>query len=101
MGLTVTLESESGAATETVRDPRNLLKNVLPEEGSGFPWAETIIWFGDTTFNCMQADRLRCEWARFIEGTRDPDTASLLQQIDVLLQRCVTGTHLYVKFWGD
>lgn len=102
MGLVVTLQSETGAAIETVMDPRNLLKGVFPRsEDSGFPWAETIIWYGDTTFNCMQADRLRREWARFLEATRDPETVALLRKIDGLLQRCVVGTHLYVKFLGD
>jgi len=102
MGLTVTLQGEDGAAIETVEDPSNLLHAVLTgEPGAGLPWAETIDWYGDTTFNHIQAGRLREEWARLLAVARDRETVALLRQIDGLLQSCATGVHLHVKFWGD
>ena len=62
MGLTMTLQGETGKVIDTVEDHRNLLHAVLPRgPGSGLPWAETIDLFGDTTFNRTQATRLREE----------------------------------------
>ena len=102
MGLTVALQDEDGEAIDTVEDPRNLLHAVLSlEPGAGLPWAETIDWYGDTTFNRVQAARLREEWARVLDVVRDTETVTLLRQIDGMLQRCSEGVHLYVKFWGD
>jgi hypothetical protein len=102
VGFAVKLEDENGRAIETVVDPRNLLHQVLEKvDESSFPWAATVDWYDDTTFNHLQAERLQGELARLLDSIEDPETRSLLQQIDGLLTRCISGIHMYVKFWGD
>jgi hypothetical protein len=82
MGMTVALENEDGTKIARIEDPPNVLHRVLPRsENPAFQWADTIDWYGDTSFNYLQAGRLRIE-------------------IDELLQRCSSGRLLYVKFYG-
>jgi hypothetical protein len=102
VGLTVALQDEHGRTVESVGDSRNLLHSVLPgPDDSRYPWAGTIDWYGDTTFNRTQAERLRTEWFQLRAAVPDPDTQALLLEIQKLIDRCAAGTHLYVKFWGD
>lgn len=102
VGISVVLEGEAGEALETVHDPRNLLHRVLPPpDDTSFQWVSTIDWYGDTTFNHLQAPLVRAEWQRLICLSREPETKALLQQIDRFLERCSSEVHLYVKFYGD
>ena len=102
MGISVVLRGERGAALATVHDPVNVLHRVLPPpEGTSFQWVSTIDWYGDTTFNRLQAPLVRAEWRRLIAASQDPETVSLLEQIDHLLERCSSEVHVYVTFHGD
>ncbi len=102
MGISAALEREDGTVLETVHDERNLLHRVLPPpEDPTFHWVSTIDWYGDTTFNRLQAARLRVEWAQLIRSSGDPETKALLQRIDDLIGRCSSEVHRYVKFYGD
>jgi hypothetical protein len=79
-----------------------MIVRALPDpDEARFPWASTIDWYGDTTFNRRQAELLRKEWAILIQNAVNEETRTLLQQVDELLQHCVSGVHLYVKFYGD
>jgi hypothetical protein len=102
MGITTTLETETGEKLATVEDPTNLLHRTLPEPGArGFQWANTIDWYGDTSFNYLQVARLREEWSGLRRAARDRETVALLEAIDELLRRAESERHLYVKFYGD
>jgi hypothetical protein len=102
MGITVALENEDGTQIETAEDPRNLFHRVLPApEDPGFQWAGTIDWYGNTTFNPLQAERLLNEWRRLIKATTDAETLALLRRVETFLVRCSTEVHTYVKFYGD
>jgi hypothetical protein len=102
MGMTVTLESEDGTPEASIEDPTNILHRVLPSPGdAAFQWANTIDWYGDTTFNRLQAPLLREEWKILVARANDAAAAALLREVDQLLDRCANGTHLYVKFYGD
>jgi hypothetical protein len=100
--MSVVLEGETGTALQTVDDPRNLLHRVLPPpEDASYQWISTIDWYGDTTFNRLQAPLVRAEWQRLIGVAREPEAKALLQRIDELLERCSSEVHLYVTFSGD
>jgi hypothetical protein len=102
MGITVALETEDGSRQAVVEDPTNVLHRVLPDaEDHAFQWAGTIDWYGNTTFNSLQAQALRKEWSRLIAAAEQPADAVLLRRIDDLLVRAADGLHLYVKFYGD
>ena len=102
MGITVTLEKEDGTQLSKIEDAGNLLHRVLPApENSSFIWAGTIDWYGDTTFNYLQAGKLRDEWKKLIRQSKDAETSNVLNQIGKLLDRCTLERHLYIKFYGD
>jgi hypothetical protein len=101
MGITVGLEDENGTALETLDDTALLLRVLPPVGDSSFPWMSTIDRYGDTTFNRLQAPKVRAELQRLIRASSAPDTTAHLQRIDALLERCVAEPHLYVKFYGD
>ena len=102
MGVDVRLEDEAGKEIAFIGDPKGLIVSALPDpDDKRFPWASTIDHYGDTTFNRRQAELLRNEWAVLIRNAADDETRTLLRQVDELLQRCVSGVHLYVKFYGD
>jgi len=102
MGITVALQTEDGSRLAVVEDPANVLHRVLPDvEDSAFQWAGTIDWYGDTTFNSLQAQALRKEWDRLIRSAEGGTDAPFLRQVDELLRRAAEEVHLYVKFYGD
>lgn len=105
MAINVALEDENGKRIFFVEEPigtpiAGIIRKAI-ESGTRFPWASTIDPYGDTTFNRRQAELLRKEWAILIQNVADEKTKALLQQVDNLLQQCVSGVHLYVKFYGD
>src|SRR5258705_7994170 len=62
MGITIRREAENGSALAVVEDPRNPLHLALPApEDPQFVWAGAIDWYGDTTFNRVQAAKLHAE----------------------------------------
>lgn len=102
MGITVKLEAEDGHEIQRVEDPANVLHRALSEQGtSTLCWARTIDWYGDTVFNRLQAGLLREEWVMLIRSAADETSKEVLEQIDKLLQKCASGNHIYVKFYGD
>ncbi len=102
MGLIVKLQNEEGVPLDVVEDRHNVLYRVLSGiEDAEFQWASTIDFYGDTMFNYLQAPRLRAEWRRILETCEDPDARQLLMRIDALVERCSSGVHLYVRFYGD
>jgi hypothetical protein len=102
VGLDVRLEDEAGKEIAFIGDPKGLIVRALPDPNEArFPWASMIDWYGDTTFNRRQAELLRKEWAILIQNAVNEEARMLLQQVDELLQRCVSDVHLYVKFYGD
>lgn len=103
MAFNVALEDENGIKIAFIGEPMGapIARGVSKAVGSRFPWASSIDPYGDTTFNYLQAKRLRNEWAILIAEADDAAVKEVLEQIDGLLQRCASGTHLYVKFYGD
>ena len=98
----VTLEDENGKEINRVENYGDVLTLALPEyDDPRFPWTNTIDMYGDTTFNRIQAELLRKEWAILIEEAADEKTKEMLAQVDAILERCVSGVHLYAKFYGD
>jgi hypothetical protein len=102
VGVDVLLQDESGKEVAFIGDPKNLIVRTLPDSNDArFAWANTIDCYGDTTFNHLQAKLLRKEWSILIQNAANQETKMLLQEVDELLQRCISGVGLYVKFIGD
>ena len=102
MAFNVALEDESGNKIALVVEPVGvpIARSVSKAVGPRFPWASTIDPYGDTTFNHIQAELLRKEWAILIQEAEDEKAKDALLQVDEVLQRCVSE-RLYVKFYGD
>lgn len=101
MGITVVLEDENGARVDALDDTVLLNRVVSSVDDRSHPWLSTIDPYGDTTFNHLQAPKVRSELQRLIQASSDPETAAYLRHVDALFERCVTTPHLYVKFYGD
>lgn len=102
MGFRIVVETEDGTQVDSVEDPENLLHRILPtSESKEYRWAPTIDWYGDTTFNYLQVEKLLVEWERLTLAYTNPAYQSLLRQVDRLLRHCTQERHLYLKFIGD
>lgn len=102
MGLTVRLENERGEPLEQVEDPTNVLHRLLPDpKDAGYVHLTAIDWYGDTVFNHSQAPRFLEEWRRMAANASTPADSALLRAVERLAERVATGTHLYLKFYGD
>jgi hypothetical protein len=104
MGITVILETESGAPLATVEDPTNVLHRLLPEiEKPGYPHLSSIDSYGDTVFNRLQAPSLLAEWERLDAeaGVLSVEERRVLDGIRELAERLKDEVHVYLKFYGD
>jgi hypothetical protein len=102
MGLTVVLETETGAPLEQVEDPTNVLHRLLPSpEDTRYRCAGVIDWYGDTVFNRMQAPQFLEEWRQISIGASGPDESALMKSIERMAERVANEVHLYLKFYGD
>jgi len=102
MGLTVRLENERGEPLEQVEDPANVLHRLLPDpKDASYLHLTTIDWYGDTVFNHFQAPRLLEEWRRMAASASTHAESALLKAVERLAEQVASGTHLYLKFYGD
>lgn len=102
MGITTALETEDGEQLGTIEDPTNVLHRVLPEVGDPkYQCLSRIDWYGDTTFNNLQAPQLLAEWETLNTNDRDRETERVLDGIRELAERLREERHVYLKFYGD
>lgn len=102
MGITVVLETEDGKQVESVEDPTNVLHRVLPEVGDpNYQCLSRIDWYGDTTFNYLQAPQLLAEWRGLEIEKSDAETKRVVISIRGLAERLQGERHVYLKFYGD
>ena len=99
MGLFICLQKEKGDQIEGVADDRNILHQLLPQDGGGI--LSGIDWYGDTTFNGQQMTQFIPAWQEILARASTEEDKALLLSIEALAQRCASGTHLYLKFIGD
>jgi hypothetical protein len=101
MGLSAVLENETGEQLERVDDHANVLHGILPgPEDSTYRCAGFIDWYGDTTFNYLQAPLFLEDWRR-LEALAGPRETAVLAAIRSLAERLRDSRHLYLKFYGD
>lgn len=102
MGITAVLETEDGKPLESVEDPTNVLHRVLPEVGDvKYQCLSHIDWYGDTTFNYLQAPQLLAEWQTLKNEKGDSETQRVIDSIRSLAERLREERHVYLKFYGD
>lgn len=98
MSLTVVLEDEHGQAIQILPDDFDY--RVLNEvDLNDFLLLKYIDFYGDTTFNSLQADDLIDDFDRL--KTTHVDQESIIQHIIDLCRICKQEVHTYIKFYGD
>ena len=102
MGITTALETEDGEQLDAIEDPTNVLHRVLPDVGNpNYQCLNRIDWYGDTTFNYLQAPQLLAEWEALTTEERDGEAERVLNGIRKLAERLREERHVYLKFYGD
>ena len=102
MGLTIVLENEFGEPLERVEDPTNILHRLLPgPEDTRYRCIGAIDWYGDTTFNYLQAPRFLDEWRRIASEASGPGEFAVMKTVEKMAERVANGRLLYLKFYGD
>ena len=102
MGIETVVEDERGTKIASFEDPTNILHRVLPaHDESGYECLNHVDWYGDTTFNRHQMSYVREELRRLTVSRRNPDELRMIEQLDMLVAKCESEPHLYLKFYGD
>lgn len=101
MGLTVVIETEDGKMLEHAEDPTNILHRLLPgPNDEEYAYLGKIDWYGDTTFNYLQAASFLREW-RTLASKAEGQERVLVDRIEQMAERLLEKRHLYLKFYGD
>jgi hypothetical protein len=61
----------------------------------------SIDWYGDTTFNGVQIDRLLAEWESLFAKAGTSEEETILLTIKNLAETSKQGVHQYLVFNGD
>ena|SRR5665213_4171252 len=102
MGLGIELQDERGGKIDSVADPKNLLRPLLPAPGDLiFILTNAIDPYGDTVFNRIQMERFLSEWTSIASRCKTQEEKELASKIASLAFRCRDEVHLYLKFIGD
>jgi hypothetical protein len=102
MGLTITLEDETGKRYQEIGDPHHFLINMINDyDVSKTSFLRFIDPYGDTVFNSLQVNEFRHELAKLRDTTKKQEEYDLLAKIDELAKKCLAGHHLYLKIYGD
>lgn len=102
MGITTALETEDGKQLDVIEDPTNTLHRVLPDvDHPSYECLNRIDWYGDTTFNYLQAPKVIAELDMLTTEERDGEAERVLNGIRELAERLRKERHVYLKFYGD
>lgn len=103
MGLIIQLEDENGHALESLAEQGGSIREVLPAPmESDYRCLCFIDPYGDTTFNRLQMQDFIAEWkGLFASAVNDAEKGSVHAEVLELAERCASGPHLYLKFYGD
>ena len=102
MGLTIQLEAEGGRVLDTIEDPKNVLRGVLPgPDAEEFPYVRYVDPYGDTIFNRLQMSLFLREWDMLARRASSAEAEALVGKVRRLAERCAREEHCYLRFIGD
>ena len=101
MGISILLEDEHGNVLETVDWPPWLDRLLPAYEDESFQCLRFIDRYGDSVFNRVQMTTLINDLERLQQQANDDTERGHLAEIGRLAERCLSGVHLYVRFYGD
>ncbi len=94
MTWTVILENGEREGVQTLSKEFTISSNRRLNE---FVLIQYLDPFGDTTFNKLQMSDL----IKDLNGLKKTDSNELIDEICELAERCKSGIHLYLTFYGD
>ena len=102
MGFEVVVEDELGNKVASFEDPKNILHSIFPtQDDINYRCLNRVDWYGDTTFNRNQIPDVRKELECLVKTRRNAEELTALNILITLAIQCETGSHLYLKFYGD
>ncbi|MGE3527195.1 MAG: hypothetical protein AB7I33_14845 [Gemmatimonadales bacterium] len=102
MGLTIVLQEKGGKILETVEDPTNVLRGVLPgPDAEDFPYLRYVDPYGDTIFNRLQMSPFLLEWGALARRTSSAEAQAILRTVRRLAETCAEEVHCFLRFVGD
>ncbi len=102
MGIDVVLETEFGAAVETLSDARGKLSKLLGKlDNERNVLLNGIDPYGDTVFNRIQMSRFLSEWQVILANASAGEECELALGVERLAKRCADEVHCHIRFVGD
>ena len=101
MGISICLLDEHGNVLETIDWPTWLDRLLPAYEDQSFQCLRFVDPYGDTQFNRVQMPTLLNELDRLSQRANSDAERSHLAEIGRLAERCLSGVHLYLRFYDD
>jgi hypothetical protein len=101
MGIHVQLKKESGEVLAEVCDPKMVLSRATHSKFSHTRLLRYLVPWGDAIFNQVQAGDLTSDIAKVKSDYPNTPLSKLLLEIEPLVERLASETHLYLWFVGD
>ncbi len=102
MPMSFQVETEAGAALESLLDRLDALTTLASEFESGaLRIAQTVDPYGNTVLNGLQIRQLFLPDLEVLGSRASADERRLLVELRGLAERCLEEPHLYLKCYGD
>ncbi len=98
MGIEVQLRTETGDILDSVGDPRSVLARADLSDSTLLRY---LVPWGDAMFNQAQADALDKDIRMLLAGQSGGPLAAMLCDIQPLVEKLKSETHIYLWFVGD
>jgi len=101
MGINVQLRGERGEVLSEVYDPKMVLSRAAHHELSDTRLLRYLMPWGDAIFNQAQAGNLTNDIAKVKSDYPNTPLSKLLLEIEPVVERLASESHLYLWFVGD
>jgi hypothetical protein len=101
MGINVQLKGESGEVLSEVVDADMVLARAANHRLSNTRLLRYLMPWSDAVFSQAQANDLTSDIAKVKSDCPDTPLSTLLSEIEPLVERLATESHLYLWFVGD
>jgi hypothetical protein len=101
MGINVILKGERGEVLGEVGDPMMVLSRATQNQFSETRLLKYLVSWDDAVFNQAQAADLSNDTAKLKMENRNACLCELLSEVEPLVERPASETHVYLWFMGD
>jgi hypothetical protein len=101
MGIEVRLKGESGEVLAEVNDRQMALSRATSGPLTGTRLLRYLMPYGDAIFNQAQAGDLKDDVHALLRSQAGTPLCAVLAEVEPLIERLSTETHVYLWFIGD